>query len=253
MSIEFDCPSCRTRIRVPDAAAGKKARCPHCQTINAVPEASQPLAPASPSFAPGPSATPGPGIPSGFPNLAASPSNPYAPFPPQPQPASNNPFTDATGGAPNPYGNTVNPYASPSAINTPANYPMTSDQARGKLLGPAIGLCVGALFCLGYLVLSIGVSLANGDLMREAPQDGGERAAFMFGMIAVFVAMGVPSLLMLAGAFAMFRGKGLVLAWTGAIAAVLPCSPCCFVGMGFGIWAMVVLSDPRVKQMMKQG
>ena len=40
MAIEFDCPNCRTRIRTPEEAAGKKARCPNCEQISPVPYSS---------------------------------------------------------------------------------------------------------------------------------------------------------------------------------------------------------------------
>ena len=44
MPIEFQCPSCNHRLRVPDEAAGKQAQCPECQAINSVPmEPANPL------------------------------------------------------------------------------------------------------------------------------------------------------------------------------------------------------------------
>ena len=224
------------------------SRCPPCQAISSVP-----ATPAGLSDLPG----------SNFPASGSADTSPTAnpflqPFqgnPAEAKPAaSENPFRDATTGSSsgNPYGPTLNPYASPGVVNQPTNYLLTADQARSRLLGPAIGMTVGAIFGLGYLCFSIGISLMNGNLMRNAPQDDGERAAFLFGMILVFVVMGLPSLLMLLGALAMFRGKGLVLAWTGAIASLLPCSPCCILGLGFGIWGIVTLSDPRVSRIMKQ-
>ena len=37
MPIDIACPQCQKLLRVPDAAAGKRARCPACQTIADVP------------------------------------------------------------------------------------------------------------------------------------------------------------------------------------------------------------------------
>jgi hypothetical protein len=38
------------------------------------------------------------------------------------------------------------------------------------------------------------------------------------------------------------------LAMAAAIIAMIPCfSPCCVLGLPFGIWALVVLSKPEVK------
>ena len=36
-----------------------------------------------------------------------------------------------------------------------------------------------------------------------------------------------------------------------AVAPAMPCNPCCFIGIGFGIWGIVVLCDPRVTQAMQ--
>ena len=37
MPIEFECPGCRNRLRVPDEHAGKQARCPECSFVSQVP------------------------------------------------------------------------------------------------------------------------------------------------------------------------------------------------------------------------
>gem|GEM_PF-2444127 len=42
MPIEFLCPSCHAKLRVPDGSFGKKAACPKCQAINLIPEVSTP-------------------------------------------------------------------------------------------------------------------------------------------------------------------------------------------------------------------
>ncbi len=65
MPIEFQCPTCRKLLRVPDAAAGKQAKCPECGAIANVP---------SQSAAPNDDA--GPSSPSENPFDAAT--NPYA-------------------------------------------------------------------------------------------------------------------------------------------------------------------------------
>ncbi|MDP8924982.1 MAG: hypothetical protein M3O34_19215 [Chloroflexota bacterium] len=37
-------------------------------------------------------------------------------------------------------------------------------------------------------------------------------------------------------------------AMAGAILAIVPCGPCCLLGLPFGIWAILVLIDDEVKQ-----
>jgi hypothetical protein len=42
------------------------------------------------------------------------------------------------------------------------------------------------------------------------------------------------------------RGYGL--AWTAAVASVIPCcSPCYVLGIPFGIWAIILLQKPEVR------
>jgi hypothetical protein len=48
MPIDIACPQCHKMLRVPDAAAGKQARCPGCQTITDVPIAAVEVVPESP-------------------------------------------------------------------------------------------------------------------------------------------------------------------------------------------------------------
>ena len=47
----------------------------------------------------------------------------------------------------------------------------------------------------------------------------------------------------------MHVGRSYGVAFAGAIISVIPCigSPCCALGIPFGIWALVVLNDPTVK------
>jgi hypothetical protein len=42
--------------------------------------------------------------------------------------------------------------------------------------------------------------------------------------------------------------KNYGLAMTGSIIAMLPCSVCCLLGLPFGIWSLVVLNNPEVKE-----
>jgi hypothetical protein len=47
------------------------------------------------------------------------------------------------------------------------------------------------------------------------------------------------------------RGWGLSMA--GAIAAIIPCSGCCILGLPIGIWAIVVLIDADIKRAFNEG
>jgi presenilin-like A22 family membrane protease len=60
--------------------------------------------------------------------------------------------------------------------------------------------------------------------------------------------VGVVPIISLIGAIQMLRGKSYAWSMTGTIAGMLPCSACCVLGLVFGIWALVVLNQPDVKQ-----
>ncbi len=85
------------------------------------------------------------------------------------------------------------------------------------------------------------------------PQFGGGQPAPPPGF---FVGYGVVNLaggliwggLVIAGAVCMLRLKLYPLAMTGSIVAMVPCSSgCCLLGLPLGIWALVVLNRPEVK------
>lgn len=145
-----------------------------------------------------------------------------------------------------------NPYASPTGYGVYGVQPLTSAEIRGKLLGPAIGMAIGAALSIGMVAFFVAAIIASPDFQRDAqnPNAGDFIAACV--VLFVMAAFGsFPSLLSLIGAYAMFRGKGKLAAWVGAIASLVPCNPCFIVGAGFAIWGMVALSDPRISTGMK--
>jgi len=267
MAIEFECPNCRTHIRTPDEAAGKKARCPKCQQISPVPlSSSLPSAssfPAAPAPAPKsvPQANPfgdvtasnAPWLPPADAFAPQGPPQPFAPtagpsyMAPPAQPQSTNPFGDQP-----PAGNRLNPYQSPAGYASGDQTPLRPEELRQKLMGPAIGMTLGSAVCIGVIAFFSVLIWLDEDF--HADIKGADQAETMGAYIAFafFVLVGiVPSLLALMGPWAMFRGRGLVTAWLGTIVALFPCNPCFFLTAGFAIWGMVVLSDPRVSKGMQ--
>jgi hypothetical protein len=78
-----------------------------------------------------------------------------------------------------------------------------------------------------------------------------ERTGFYIGFYGALI-MPIFNLIACAiiifGGICMVRAKGIGLARTGAILAVIPClSPFCILGIPFGIWALIVLADANVK------
>ena len=117
---------------------------------------------------------------------------------------------------------------------------------------PAIGLMVAgglsAVFTLFYLLIfAIGGTAAVSDPeVRDALPGIGLLLAF--GLLKLVL----DALTIYAG-WQMRQLRGWTLGMAGSIAAMLPCSVCCILGLPIGIWALIVLMDSDVKQMFDGG
>jgi len=255
MPIEFRCPGCQRRLRVPDGSEGRLAQCPLCGQQSPIPfgwwssGASSPMGEensGSPSWAD-----------PGWPNR---PSLPTEPFPPEP-------FSGrATGGE----------FSAPTAPTEAfQSQPFSSQMeqawqgvgsgaagsgtgpldwhrhyASQRLKGPANWLIVLSTIAFGMGLMSlVFVALgmaAQGQPPHQPPQELGhpDRTALLIGM-----GLGLLlNLVVLWGSLKMKQLKNYSLAMTAALLAIVPCtSPCCVLTIPFGLWALVVLTDPAVK------
>jgi len=212
MPIEFNCQGCGTFIRTPDNSAGKKGKCPKCQTIVQIPAAA-----------------------------------PAASFPPANPPASNPLGGNMAGGVVGfPAATPGNPYASPTSGYGAVQMAPPS----GKVKAPAIALIVAStlsiLGYLGYGVLNLAV-VQNMRLPAAAneAEAAGQRVGFAIGVASPFLGI-IPQAITIWGAISMLKLKSYGVAMTGAIISVIPCCSC--LAIPFGIWALIVLMAPDVKQ-----
>ncbi len=132
-----------------------------------------------------------------------------------------------------------------------------SKDIKDRVAAPSIGLLItgiiGALSCLGTLVsLIIGISfLSIPDIYSKLPDDIPLNIEEFFqGTFAIgssFVGIVVAALVIFAS-LKMKELKQWGLAFTASILAMIPCiSPCCIIGLPVGIWCLVVLTKPEVK------
>lgn len=131
---------------------------------------------------------------------------------------------------------------------------MDAAAAQSKVQGPGIALIVyGTL----QLLLSCCLSVANilslvgvfGDDMASAYSSMGP-AAGMFssgGGLVVAAPAVLISALIIFGGLKMKNLQSHSMAMAGAVCAMLPCSACCCLGLGVGIWALVTLMNDEVK------
>jgi hypothetical protein len=128
-----------------------------------------------------------------------------------------------------------------------------ADDPKGKLTAPAVFLIILAiintlsafLWLLGFLNQYLG----NGQ--QHVVQDGAERLGYYIGATLPF-AIGVTSIVVapfiLFGAIRMIGAKNYSIAKMAAVLALLPfTSFCCLLGLPIGLWALIVLNKPEVK------
>lgn len=210
MAISVSCPSCARQYSVKDEAAGKKFKCKDCGAVVQVPDGG------------------GAGGDAPFSDDFGDPYNPYA--------------DDEMAGAGAP---------PPMATRRPKKKSGGSKSAaaeRTKL--PAIFLLI--IVCLSFLNHAAGIVMHFMGVemfpMQQAPQnEAAELGRVIGGVVGGVVGLGADALVFL-GALSLLRVSSYGLAMTGSILAVIPClSPCCVLGIPFGIWALVVLNDESVK------
>ncbi|HEX6983939.1 MAG TPA: hypothetical protein VF170_01120 [Planctomycetaceae bacterium] len=120
--------------------------------------------------------------------------------------------------------------------------------AERKVQAPAVALMVvGGLTILGGLGnLGIAALVLVAEPAPGAPPEDAVMAAVMYTVAAVFsFATGA---VVTAGGWKMYRLESWGLALAASILSVIPCMVCCLFGLPIGIWSLVTLNDPLVKE-----
>jgi hypothetical protein len=141
--------------------------------------------------------------------------------------------------------------AAPPTLSSPM--PVAGSNAEGLVAGPAIALIVVAV--LGFLIQAarlIWLLAFSAEAVSRMQMQGQPQWANMFVSGPLVIASGVISILVsgviLLGGIKMKKLENYGLAMAASIVAMIPCiSPCCIIGLPIGIWALVVLSKPEVK------
>lgn len=126
------------------------------------------------------------------------------------------------------------------------------EAALAKVKGPAICLIIYACLTGGMALLSLLGVMSNAGMpdMSNMDPEVAEMVRKMQGpiqMATVFLTV-VVAVVILFGGLQMLKLKTYGLAIAASICACLPCAcPCCFIGIGFGIWSLTVLNQPDVK------
>lgn len=218
MPIEFRCSGCGKLLRTADDSAGKQAKCPDCGTTQPIPAGSPPAMPPVPSASP-------------F-STGGAPASPFGAGPSGP-PDSENPY-QATGTSPG-----GSDYIAPG-----------QPYASSRVQAPAMALMVTMIISMPFILLGAVinmVSMAGGGVAPAQQEMAINIMSGGIGLVLNFVGLAI-GVVILFGAIKMKNLQNYQYAMTASILAMIPClSPCCLLGLPFGIWALVVLNDPNVK------
>ncbi|MFL5338965.1 MAG: hypothetical protein ACJ8F7_02265 [Gemmataceae bacterium] len=248
MPIQVNCPACARPLRVPDNLIGQRVKCPGCldQFIAA------------------------PSLPA-----AAAPTEEFraAERPTRPRLDDDEDRRELEGYRP---ADEAAPPARPARMPRFSDYEEDDDDfddlprrrrrrgpnrewAMSKVSGPANGLLAVGTIGIVISVFSFGAGILN---VAGPGGGGGGRggaggapggAAFLAGnaagnFVGSVVHLGV-SILVITGAQKMKNLEGYGLAKAAAIIAIIPCiSPCCILGIIFGIQALNVLNESEVRE-----
>jgi hypothetical protein len=125
-------------------------------------------------------------------------------------------------------------------------------QARGRLLAPAVILI--ALGVISIVLLLLGLALEAWLILSSAASGTAPARGHSFGAadairILWTVLMLIANAVIVVGAVQMIRIRSHGLSQLACILAVVPLlSPCFIAGIPFGIWGLVALKDPDVRE-----
>lgn len=115
--------------------------------------------------------------------------------------------------------------------------------AKSLVMGPAITLIA---FSVVYLIFLAFISLQAID---DIPAGGLAVQDASLGVLVTSAGCALMQILIIAGSVQMIRLSTRGLALSASILAWIPVvSPCCILGIPFGIWAFVVLCRPDVRE-----
>ncbi len=116
-------------------------------------------------------------------------------------------------------------------------------------MGPAISLMVVAGVSFVVLMVACPINLVSIINKPAIPGKGGERVGNFIGAGVCMPLFMIGNIVTAVGGYMMYSKRNYAMAMTAAILAIIPCfSPCYLLGIPFGIWAVIVLLDPEVKE-----
>jgi hypothetical protein len=126
-------------------------------------------------------------------------------------------------------------------------------RARSAVLPPAICLMVVGGLGIAIALLALAINLGVLSLLPDEDQNGEEVGKVRWVSSQARSIRGAITgicwgLAVLGGGIQMKNLKGFKSVMTSCILAMLPCNPCCLLGLPFGIWGLVAINRWDVKR-----
>jgi len=126
------------------------------------------------------------------------------------------------------------------------------DYAQGKVSVPAITLAVLSGISIGLLLLGLAFDVwyvFSGTARKMAELRGDSHELVVAVRMVWAVAMLVANAVIMAGAIGMKQLRNRGFAQVAYVLSLIPClGPCFVLGIPFGIWGLVALNDPQVRE-----
>ena len=137
---------------------------------------------------------------------------------------------------------------------TTAAYGSAADQVNGPGIAMIILGAINMVVALGFMtmaLLNLGFSSFSTNNEAEKMFKGMGSMGLGFDLMLLSLSL-IVGVLILFGGVKMRRLQSYGLCMTASILAMIPCLSCCFlIGIPIGIWALVVLSKPEVKNLFR--
>jgi hypothetical protein len=124
--------------------------------------------------------------------------------------------------------------------------------AQGKVSVPAMTLAVLSGISIGLLLLGLAFDVwyvFSGTARKMAEVRGDSHESVVAVRMVWAVAMLIANAVIMAGAIGMKQLRNRGLAQVACVLSLIPClGPCFVLGIPFGIWGLVALNDPQVRE-----
>lgn len=133
-------------------------------------------------------------------------------------------------------------------------HPRIKDRVYGPSMGVIVAGVMSGLSGLAQLLMASRRSMYGIGAFYGADESYrvGYRMGYITALVAAFLSL-ILAPVIIYGGLRMMKLANFKLSRAAAVLALVPCTSCCFVvGIPLGIWALIVLNKPEIRQAFDQ-